>query len=192
MAVPAGGSVTVPVGLRGKGVASGASTLKVTARSDAGPSAVTAVTLRHSGDLALNPGGTPFPRVVADAGQDRYPAKLAVDGSPSTFWVSWGRAAGQGPTPADPVRYGVDFGAPVEFGSVVVGGRSNYGPRDYGVQVSSDGRNWRTVATATDTPKEGGTTAFAKVSARYVRLDITRSWDGIGANVQMSGFSVRP
>ncbi|MGW2311755.1 glycosyl hydrolase [Actinomadura luteofluorescens] len=192
VAVPAGGSVTVPVGLRGKGVASGASTLKVTARSDAGPSAVTAVTLRHSGDLALNPGGTPFPRVVADAGQDRYPAKLAVDGSPSTFWVSWGRAAGQGPTPADPVRYGVDFGAPVEFGSVVVGGRSNYGPRDYGVQVSSDGRNWRTVATATDTPKEGGTTAFAKVSARYVRLDITRSWDGIGANVQMSGFSVRP
>ncbi|MEV0663039.1 glycosyl hydrolase [Actinomadura luteofluorescens] len=190
--VPAGGSVTVPVGLRDRGVASGASTLKVTARSDAGPSAATAVTLRHSGDLALNPGGAPFPRVVADAGQDRYPAKLAVDGSPSTFWVSWGRAAGQGPTPADPVRYGVDFGAPVEFGSVVVGGRSSYGPRDYGVQVSSDGRNWRTVATATDTPKEGGTTAFAKVSARYVRLDITRSWDGIGANVQMSGFSVRP
>ncbi|TDD87811.1 hypothetical protein E1293_07315 [Actinomadura darangshiensis] len=190
--VPARGSVTVPVDLRDKGVASGTSTVKVTASSDAGPSATTAVTLRHSGDLALNPGGTPFPRVVADAGQDRYPAKLAVDGSPSTFWVSWGRAAGQGPTPADPVRYGVDFGAPVEFGSVVVGGRSSYGPRDYGVQVSSDGRTWRTVATATDTPKEGGTTAFARVSARYVRLDITRSWDGIGANVQMSGFSVRP
>ncbi|MEU8122318.1 glycosyl hydrolase [Spirillospora sp. NPDC049024] len=190
--VPAGGSVTVPVGLRGKGTASGTSTLKVTARSDAGPSAAAEVTLRHSGDLALNPGGTPFPRVVADAGQDRYPAKLAVDGSASTFWVSWGRAAGQGPTPADPVRYGVDFGAPVEFGSVVVGGRSNYGPRDYGVQVSSDGRTWRTVATAADTPKAGGTTAFPKVSARYVRLDITRSWDGIGANVQMSGFSVRP
>ncbi|SPT57177.1 glycosyl hydrolase [Actinomadura madurae] len=190
--VPAGGSVTVPVGLRDKGVASGTSTLKVTARSDAGPSAATAVTLRHSGDLALNPGGAPFPRVVADAGQDRYPANLAVDGSPSTFWVSWGRAAGQGPTPADPVRYGVDFGAPVEVGSVVVGGRSNYGPRDYGIQVSSDGRTWRTVATATDTPKEGGTTAFPKVSARYVRLDITRSWDGIRANVQMSGFGVRP
>ncbi|MEO3828960.1 glycosyl hydrolase [Actinomadura sp. B10D3] len=190
--VPAGGSVTVPVGLRDKGVASGTSTLKVTARSDTGPSAATAVTLRHSGDLALNPGGAPFPRVVADAGQDRYPAKLAVDGSPSTFWVSWGRAAGQGPTPAAPVRYGVDFGAPVEIGSVAVGGRSNYGPRDYGIQVSSDGRTWRTVATATDTLKEGGTTTFPKVSARYVRLDITRSWDGIRANVQMSGFSVRP
>ncbi|CNE72557.1 F5/8 type C domain [Mycobacterium tuberculosis] len=190
--VPARGSVTVPVGLRDKGVASGTSTLKVTARSDAGPSAATQVTLRHSGDLALNPGGTPFPRVVADAGQDRYPAELAVDGSSSTFWVSWGRAAGQGPTVADPVHYGVDFGAPVEFGSVVVGGRSNYGARDYAVQVSSDGRTWRTVATAADTPKAGGTTTFAKVSARYVRIAVTRSWDGIHANVQMSGFSVRP
>ncbi|GAA1798334.1 glycosyl hydrolase [Actinomadura chokoriensis] len=190
--VPARGSVTVPVDLRDTGVASGTSTVEVTARSDAGPSATASVTLRHSDDLALNPGGTPFPRVVADAGQDRYPAKLAVDGSPSTFWVSWGRAAGQGPTPADPVHYGVDFGAPVEVGSVVVGGRSNYGARDYAVQVSSDGRTWRTVATATDTPKAGGTTTFAKVSARHVRIAVTRSWDGIVANVQMSGFSVRP
>ncbi|SNS45990.1 F5/8 type C domain-containing protein [Actinomadura meyerae] len=190
--VPARGSVTVPVELRDKGVASGTSALKVTVRSDAGPSAATAVTLRHSGDLALNPGGAPFPRVVATASQDRYPAKLAVDGSPDTFWVSWGRAAGQGPTPAEPAYFGIDFGAPVRFGSVVVGGRSNYGARDYAVQVSSDGRTWRTVATATDTPKEGGTTTFPEVTARHVRIAVSRSWDGIGANVQMSGFSVRP
>lgn len=192
VAVPAGGSVTVPVDVRDQGVDSGTSTLKVTARSDAGPSAETAVTLRHSGDLALNPGGAPFPRVIADASQDRYPAKLAVDGSASTFWVSWGRAAGQGPTAEDPVRFGLDFGAPVRFGSVVVGGRSSYGARDYAVQVSEDGRTWRTVATATDTPKAGGTTTFDKVSARYVRIEVSRSWDSINANVQMSGFSVRP
>lgn len=190
--VPAGGSATVPIGLRDSGVATGTDTLTVTARSDTGLTSTTSVALRHSGDLALNPGGTPFPRVIADASQDRYPAALAVDGSASTFWVSWGRAAGQGPTAARPVRYGLDFGATVGVGSVTVGGRSGYGPRDYDVQVSSDGRNWRTVATATDTPKAGGTTTFAPVNARYLRLDITKSWDSINANVQMSGLTVRP
>jgi hypothetical protein len=190
--VPAGGSVTVPIGLRDSGVATGTDALTVTARGDTGLTSTTSVTLRHSDDLALNPGGTPFPRVIADASQDRYPAALAVDGSASTFWVSWGRAAGQGPTEAAPVRYGLDFGATVGVGSVTVGGRSSYGPRDYDVQVSSDGRNWRTVAGATDTPKAGGTTAFAPVNARYLRLSITRSWDSINANVQMSGLTVRP
>ncbi|MGI5227568.1 glycosyl hydrolase [Actinoallomurus sp. CA-142502] len=190
--VPAGGSVTVPVDLRDSGVATGTDTLTVTARSDTGLTSTTTVALRHSDDLALNPGGTPFPRVVADASQDRYPAALAVDGSDSTFWVSWGRAAGQGPTVARPVRYGLDFGAAVDVGSVTVGGRSNYGPRDYDVQVSSDGRNWRTVASATDTPKAGGTTTFTPVKARYLRLSITKSWDAVNANVQMSGLTVRP
>ncbi|MDN3351136.1 glycosyl hydrolase [Actinomadura sp. DC4] len=190
--IPAGGSVALPVELRDSGVATGTSTLTVTARGDTGLTSMTSVTLRHSADLALNPGGTPFPRVVADASQDRYPATLAADGSADTFWVSWGRAAGQGPSASRPVRYGLDFGAAVGIGSVTVGGRSNYGPRDYDVQVSSDGRNWRTVATATDTPKAGGTTAFTPVSARYLRLSIIRSWDSVNANVQMSGLTVRP
>jgi hypothetical protein len=190
--IPAGGSVTMPVDLRDSGVATGTDTLTVTARSDTGLTSTTTVTLRHSDDLALNPGGTPFPRVIADASQDRYPAALAVDGSDGTFWVSWGRAAGQGPTVSRPVRYGLDFGAAVDIGSVTVGGRSNYGPRDYDVQVSSDGRNWRTVAGATDTPKAGGTTTFTPVKARYLRLDITKSWDATNANVQMSGLTVRP
>lgn len=190
--VPAGGSVTVPVDLRDSGIATGTNTLTVTARSDTGLTSTTTVALRHSDDLALNPDGTPFPHVIADAGQDRYPAALAVDGSAGTFWVSWGRAAGQGPTVARPVRYGLDFGAAIDIGSVTVGGRSNYGPRDYDVQVSSDGRNWRTVAGATDTPKAGGTTAFTSVNARYLRLGITRSWDSINANVQMSGLTVQP
>ncbi|WP_345470442.1 glycosyl hydrolase [Actinoallomurus oryzae] len=190
--VPAGGSVTVPVDLRDSGVATGTDTLTVTARSDTGPTSTTTVALRHSDDLALNPGGTPFPRVIADASQDRYPAALAVDGSASTFWVSWGRAAGQGPTESRPVRYGLDFGAAVGIGSVTVGGRSNYGPRDYDIQVSSDGRNWRTVATASDTPKAGGTTTFTPVQARYLRLSVTKSWDATNANVQMSGLTVRP
>ncbi|GAA4615160.1 hypothetical protein GCM10023195_66620 [Actinoallomurus liliacearum] len=190
--IPAGGSATVPVDLRDSGVATGASTLTVTARSDAGLTATTTVTLRHSDDLALNPGGAPFPRVIADASQDRYPAPLAVDGSAGTFWVSWGRAAGQGPTTDHPVRYGLDFGAAIDIGSVTVGGRSNYGPRDYDVQVSSDGRTWRTVASATDTPKAGGTTTFASANARYLRLNITKSWDSVTANVQMSELTVQP
>lgn len=190
--IPAGETVTVPVAVRDTGVSDGTSELTVTARTRSGLTAHTTVALRHSADLALNPDGAPFPRVIADAGQDRYPAKLAVDGSAGTFWVSWGRAAGQGPTADDPVHYGLDFGAPVTVGSVTVGGRSSYGPRDYDIQVSSDGRHWRTVAHATDTPKAGATTTFAPVHTRYLRLSVAHSWDHINANVQISTLTIHP
>ena len=169
---------------------SGSSVVTLTARTSTGLRASTAVTLEHSANLALNPSGTPFPRVIASPSQDRYPADLAVDGAASTFYVSWGRAAGQGPTVAAPITYGFDFGAPITAGSVVVGGRSNYGARDYDVQVSDDGRHWRTVASTLDAPKAGSTTTFTPTRTRYLRLSITRSWDAAVANVQISEVSV--
>lgn len=189
--IAAGGSAVVPIALRDAGLDSGTSTLGVTVRAGGdGQTATAQVALAHSADLALNPDGTPFPRVIADASQDRYPAELAVDGSTSTFWVSWGRAAGQGPSAAEPVRYALDFGAPVTVGSVTVGGRSNYGARTYDVQTSTDGRHWNTVASVADQPKAGGSVSFAPVTTRYLRLLVTTSWDPTDANVQMSELTV--
>lgn len=188
--IAAGGSAVIPVALRDAGVDSGTTTLGVTVRADDGRSATTQVALAHSADLALNPDGTPFPRVIADASQDRYPAELAVDGSTSTFWVSWGRAAGQGPSAIAPVSYALDFGAPVTVGSVTVGGRSNYGARDYDVQASTDGRHWTTVASVVDQPKAGGSASFDPVTTRYLRLLVTTSWDATNANWQMSELTV--
>ncbi len=188
--VRAGSWAVVPVEVRDQGVSTGTSTLGVTVRTSTGLQASTALTLENSADLALNPHGTPYPRIEASPSQDRYPAELAADGSASTFYVSWGRTAGQGPTAADPVTYGVDFGAPVTAGSVTVGGRSNYGARDYDVQVSDDGEHWRTVAGTTEAPKAGSTTTFPPTRTRYLRISVTRSWDAVGANVQISEFAV--
>jgi hypothetical protein len=190
--VPAHAAVVIPVRVSDDGVASGSSTLTVTGRAENGATATARVALHHSDNLALNTDEAPYPAVIATAGQDRYPAELVADGDDSTFYVSWGRAAGQGPTLDDPVDVGVDLGTPVAIGSVMVGERSKYGARDYQIQVSQDGRTWQTVATVTDAPSTVGTTTrFPATTARYVRAHITRAWDnGTDANVQMSELEV--
>jgi hypothetical protein len=100
---------------------------------------------------------------------------------------------GQGPTPEDPVFLSEDFGAPVLIGSVTVGGRTNYGPRGYDVQVSGDGRAWETVATVAGAPKTGSTATFAPVRSRHLRVRITEGYYTAtpGNNVQSSALEVR-
>lgn len=190
LTIGAGEAAVVPVGLRDAGVDAGTSTLTLDARADNGARAEATVALRHSADLALNATGAPFPRPIGAASQDRYPARLALDGSAQTFWVSWGKAIGQGPTADDPTAFGVDLGAVDEVGSVNVRGRPGFGPRDYAVQTSLDGETWRTVAEVTDAPPEGRASAFDTVRARYVRMLVTRTWQGTNRNVQLPEFEV--
>lgn len=56
-------------------------------------------------------------------------------------------------------------------------------PRDYTVQVSSDGVNWTTVKSVTGhsfaNAGDSANVVFASVSARYVRLDVTGTTDGL-------------
>ncbi|WP_162606500.1 glycosyl hydrolase [Jiangella asiatica] len=195
--IPAGGSVTVPVAVRNTGLASGTSTLAVTARAGNGLEATENLTLTHSANLALNAQLTRFPRILPETttAQDRFPEHLAVDGSTASYYASWGKTAGLGPTEANPSTFGLDFGAPVTFSSVTVAGRADgathLGPRDYTIDVSDDGVSWRTVAVP-DHPAAGGTTSFAPVTARYLRLRITDTWDPIrpARNVQISELTV--
>lgn len=196
-AIPAGGSVTVPIAVRNVGIGSGSSTLAVTAVASNGLDATANLTLTHSANLALNTQLTRYPRITPDTttAQDRFPAHLAVDGSPDSYYASWGKSAGQGPTAGSPSTFGLDFGAPVTFSSVTVAGRvdgeSDLGPREYTVDVSDDGVSWRTVAVA-DHAAAGGTTSFDAVTARYLRLRITDTWDPIrpARNVQISELAV--
>ncbi|WP_370617621.1 glycosyl hydrolase [Mumia qirimensis] len=188
--VPAGDSRVVEVVVR-HDTATDDSRLGVTVAADNGARGEATVTLNHTTNLAVNTDGAPFPALLADASQDRYPAHLAVDGDAATFAVSYGRAAGQGPTPERPWHIGVDLGLPAALGSVTVGGRSLYGSRDYTLEVSDDGSTWRTVATVVDAAKEGSTIELDAVKARYVRARVTRAWDnGTDANVQMSELEV--
>lgn len=196
-AIPAGGSVTVPVAVRNASLDSGSSSLAVTAVASNGLDATANLRLTHSANLALNTELTRYPRITPETttAQDRFPAHLAVDGSATSYYASWGKSAGQGPTAESPSTFGLDFGAPVTVSSVTVSGRvdgeSNLGPRDYAIDVSNDGESWRTVAVA-DHPAAGGSTSFAPASARYLRLRITDTWDPIrpARNVQISELVV--
>ncbi len=67
---------------------------------------------------------------------------------------------------------GVDLGAPVTVGSVMLAGRTNYGPRGYDLQTSLDGRTWTTVATVAGAPRAGATTSLRAGPRRWVRARI--------------------
>ncbi|MFF8408558.1 beta-N-acetylglucosaminidase domain-containing protein [Streptomyces omiyaensis] len=69
-----------------------------------------------------------------------FPAALAVDGDPATRWSS----------PAeDGAWFQLELAEPARIGQVVLHWQDAHASR-YRVQVSADGRNWRTAATVTD------------------------------------------
>jgi hypothetical protein len=208
--VAAGETTEFEVGVRNASLKSGTSTLTIIASASNGLDASTTATLMHSNNLVFNPTDTPLPRLFGAANQDNHPHKQAVDGQPDTFWVSWGQAAGQGPSPATPVDFAVDFGASVTIGTVslkargayvatesslpgrqsLTGSQADYGPRDFAVQASNDGRNWTTITSVTDATKGSSTTTFAPVKTRYLRLHITATWDPVNRNAQIGELVV--
>lgn len=188
--VPAGGTTQVSVTLTNASLSSGSGTLTLTATAANGVTSAATSQLHFSANLALNPYATPWPQPSASSSQTSFPPRLAVDGNTQTFWVSGGPAtAGSGPTPQNPVTLGVDFGAPVTFGSVTMTPRPNYGPTNYTIEASTDGQNWTTLATVTSAPNAAVTTTVPATTARWLRLSITGSHDGTDRNVQVAELS---
>ncbi len=115
-------------------------------------------------DLALEPlpEEGPYrgvPRATATFEQPAGSASLAVDGDPATAWRP-GKAR---------AVWEVDFGEPRELGGLALdwGGE---GPADYRIELSLDGREWRTVAAF---ERAGGETAWLRVpegEARFIRV----------------------
>lgn len=193
LTVPAGASAEAGFTLAGTGVAGGAGALVFSATSATGVVARTEIELHFSDDLARNAVGAPWPAAFASSHQPAYPAWLAFDGSGSTFWVSAGTAAGQGPSPATPEHVGVDLGAPAQVGSVTMVPRVNYGPRSYTIEISEDGVTWLSVAEVPAAPNATVRTTFPPVTARLLRLRITDGYDRIRPprNVQVIALEVR-
>jgi hypothetical protein len=193
LTIPEAGSGDADFTLAGTGVASGTGTLVFTATSSTGVVATANVELHFSDDLARNDVGAPFPAPFASSNQPAYPAWLAFDGNASTFWVSWGTVAGQGPSATAPEYVGVDLGAPTLIGSVTVVPRVNYGPKAYTIEISGDGTTWTQVAAVPSPPNGTVKTTLAPVAARLVRLRITDGYDKTRPprNVQVSSLEVR-
>lgn len=114
------------------------------------------------------PGDLAYQRPVTASSTETpaFPASHAVDGDAATRWSS---------QYSDNQWLSVDLGTERSVRSVRLNWEVAYG-RDYDIQVSSDGSNWRTVA-----ERRGRTTAgddtltFSSTPARYVRMQgITR------------------
>ncbi|HEY3499672.1 MAG TPA: discoidin domain-containing protein, partial [Polyangiaceae bacterium] len=198
------GSTTVgSIALVGTDVSTGTGTFTVSASGTNVTPASVNFTLNFSTDLARNLTNplAPFPLASASSSQAAQPPRFAFDNSASTFWVSSGSTAGQGPDPANPEWLAVDFGVPIAVGSVTMIPRGQRGPTAYTVEVSDDGASWTVVGTEATAADATITTTFTQVTTRYLRLYVTGSRDPGGPtcpapcdprNVQIIGMEVRP
>ncbi len=188
--IPARSSTTVPIRLTGRS-GSGSTDLDVAVAADNGARGQAHVVLRHSDNLAVNPTGSPYPRVWASSSQYQRGPSYLTDGSPTTFWASAGQTPGQAPTPEVPVIIGVDLGLATTVAAVGTSGRANWAPRSYELQTSPDGRRWTTVRSVADGPPSA-IMEFTPTEARFVRLRITAAWapTSPGQNTQLAEFAV--
>ncbi len=99
-----------------------------------------------------------------------FPAAFAVDGDPSTRWISQF---------ADEQWLAVDLGSTVTLDRVVLKWDASYAA-DYELLVSDDASSWRTIRTVTDA--DGGVDELTGLTARgrYVGLLLHRRGDTVG------------
>ncbi len=108
------------------------------------------------------------PATASSTNGSNTPSK-AVDGSTSTYWRS-------GSISSSTIAWlRVDLQAVQTISRAVVKWNGSYYAKNYQIQISSDDANWSTVYT--DNSGNGGTDdyTFAAVSARYVRVYMTKN-----------------
>ena len=115
--------------------------------------------------------------ISAASSQRDHPAKLAVDGDDATFWVSGGRAPGEGPSTAQPALLEIDFCTPTSITELVLRPRDEYGPKRGWVQYSDSPQRWH-VLTKWSAARTGDTVLrFPRTTARWFRLVIVDAYD---------------
>jgi serine/threonine protein kinase len=124
---------------------------------------------------AAPPGGEPA--IFASSHQSAYPPAYAADGDLGTFWVSDGFAPGDGPSPKHPVVLTVDLNVRTTISTVTVRPRPQYGPKNYAIQISDDGRAWHTIARVGQAADSAVITAVTPSTGRYLRLWISEARD---------------
>ncbi len=147
------------VRLFGKGSYSGGSTGGNTG-SGSGSSGATA-----DGDVALNKDA-----YSSSNEGDHMSAKYAVDGNSGTRWAS---------AFTDNEWMYVDLGKTYSVNKVVLNWEGAYG-KDYNIQTSTDGNNWKTVKAVTGGNGGEDIVEFNATDARYVRMQGVARGTGYG------------
>lgn len=133
-------------------------------------------------------------KVTSSSSQKEYPATNATDGNATTFWVSGGSNAGEGPSPRNPESLQFDFEGAKKMSALKVLGRAGYGPKSGSIQVSNDGQNFRDVKEFS--VKDGIETVvqFAPTQGKIFRVMFNSAYDqgspNAPRNVQVSEISL--
>jgi len=142
--------------------------------------------------------------ITASSSQPQHSPDLVLDGDAGTFWVSAGNKPGGGPSAEKPEWVQLSLPKWTEGIMLRVVGRPGYGPRKGELQMSDDGKTFRTERAFQ--LADGEASSFAlRTAASFVRIVITEAYDKGSSssprNVQISelGFylkdrplSVRP
>lgn len=109
--------------------------------------------------------------------QDENPMESAVDGDPETRWC--------GSSGDFPQWYQMEFEKPREFSGVKVIWESGNRTYQYKLEVSNDGKEWKTVADQTKNTKGGETSdSFGKLTAKFLKVTCTGSSQGGWASIR--------
>jgi hypothetical protein len=131
--------------------------------------------------------------ITASSAQPEHSAEMARDGQPDTCWVSAGTKPGQGPSTEHPEWIQLGFSNAVRGAIVKVAGRPGYGPRECDLQVSSDGRSFRSVRRFSMADGEPATVTVDDARAAFIRIVILAAYDrgspDSPRNVQISELS---
>ena len=115
-------------------------------------------------------------RIAAPA-QKAHPPELAVDGDPSTYWVSSGDSPGRGPSPERPVELELRFRRPITADELRIVPRPGYGPKAGEVWASADGRRFEKAAGFSMEPEGPGAIRLAARPLRALRIRIVSAYD---------------
>lgn len=114
---------------------------------------------------ALPPEPASWPQATAQASSamPRGAAALALDGDPASAWIS-------NPTAGKRQQLVIDLGAEREFGGLVLHWLERRHARRYDVDLSADGRSWRTVRRVVEGNGGDDALRLPESEARYIRL----------------------
>ena len=118
----------------------------------------------------------PTPTLTASSSYPNYPPALAADGDPKTRWISNGDKPGMGPRPDRPEFFSLEYPEPCTAASLYIVPYSDCGPRDCELQVSGDGKSFRTVARFVVEERQPKAIPFDEASGRVFRVVVTSSY----------------
>lgn len=119
-------------------------------------------------------------KLTASSSAPDHPPAAAMDGRRETSWQSG--ASGQ-------QELSVDFGAPREIGGIAVAWETEMAARDFIVDVSDDGKAWRTLRRVYGAAGEKSWLRLPETEARFLKLKLT---DGDGPAFGIREIDVLP